>query len=143
MHLTCRKLDRVKAWEVLRTDSQAAVSQGEIMTQADTSQGEIMTQFAEAKVSALAALEIAALCAVIDEAIAVLKIVQNDRDQLHALVQAVQAQHNELHALVNDEQARTEIERRRATQLEIENTQLRLKCARLQRQLNTWSHGNE
>ena len=67
------------------------------MTQADTSQGEIMTQFAEAKVSALAALEIAALCAVIDEAIAVLKIVQNDRDQLHALV--------------NDEQARTEIER--------------------------------
>ena len=93
------------------------------MTQAAISQGEIMTQFAEAKVSALAALEIAALCAVIDEAIAVLKIVQNDRDQLHALVQSVQAQHNELHALANDERARTEIERRR--------------------QLNTWSHGNE
>ena len=90
MHLTCRKLDRVKAWEVLRTDSQAAVSQGEIMTQADTSQGEIM-----------------------------------------------------LYARVNDERARTEIERRRATQLETENAQLRLKCARLQRQLNTWSHGNE
>ena len=84
----------------------------------------------------LPALEVAALRNARNAAEAELVAIQGERDQLHALVQA--------------EQQRTDVERRRAARLAIENAQaqrtiagLQERCALLYRQLNTRRHGND
>ena len=84
----------------------------------------------------LPALEVAALRNALEAAQAELAAIQVERNQLHALVQA--------------EQQRTDVERRRAARLAVENAQaqrtiagLQERCALLYRQLNTRRHGND
>ena len=84
----------------------------------------------------LPALEIAAL--------------RNARNAAEAELVAIQAERDQLHALVQAEQQRTDVERRRAARLAVENAQahrtiagLQERCALLHRQLNTRRHGND
>jgi hypothetical protein len=93
----------------------------------------------------LPALEVAALRKALEAAKTELAAIQVERNQLHAL-----AERNQLHALVQAEQQRTDVERRRAARLAVENAQaqrtiagLQERCALLYRQLNTRRHNND